>query len=630
MCGITGIFAFNQIGSFYMINLGKSMESLTHRGPDGRGTFIDDLIALGHRRLSIIDTSNGRQPMHDKSNRYVIIFNGEIFNYKKIKEQLIHEFNCEFTNESDTEVLLNAYIYWGADCLSKLSGFFAFAIYDKQSHEIFIARDRFGVKPLLYYRDEDKFIFASEIKALLAYNVPREIDHTSVQQYFTLGYIPESNSIFKDVKKIEPGTYLKINKTHTVSKRYYQLTDNALSKKHSDSFETAAEKVALLIDESIQDRLVSDVPVGAFLSGGLDSSIVVATASKYIDRLNTFSIGYTDAAFYDETKSAKLVAKTFNTNHTSIMLSRKDITDNIMSCLESMSEPFGDTSSLPLFVLSKHVSPSVKVILSGDGADELFGGYNKHKAEWMVKNPTWQIQCARMLEPFLNVFQSSRDSAGSDKVRQLKKLTQGLRLSNEERYYLWCSIYSQKDQEGMLLETPSENPEYALRKAFILRRFKNVKYDLNTVLHSDMELVLGSDMLVKVDSMSMANSIEVREPLIDYRLVDYVSTLPAEYKVNKKGTKLILKQAFKDILPPQILSKPKHGFDVPLTQLFSKELKAWILNELLEESFILKQGVFKQEYINALRTSIVKNERLDEAKLWSIISFQFWWKKFVL
>jgi len=628
MCGITGIFAFNQIGSFYMINLGKSMDSLTHRGPDGRGTFIDDLIALGHRRLSIIDTTNGRQPMHDSSNRYVIVFNGEIFNYKKIKEELIQKYNCVFETESDTEVLLNAYIYWGAECLPKLSGFFAFAIYDKESHEIFVARDRFGVKPLLYYKDEDKFIFASEMKALLAYNVPREIDRTSVQQYFTLGYIPEPNSILSDVKKIEPGTYMKISKAQIISRRYYQLSEKAQSN-NTDSFETAAQKVESLIDESIQDRLVSDVPVGAFLSGGIDSSIVVATASKHVEKLNTFSIGYKDAAFYDETKSAELVAKTFNTTHTSIVLSRKEISDNILSCLESMSEPFGDTSSLPLYVLSKHVSSSVKVILSGDGADELFGGYNKHKAEWLVKNPTWQIQCAKMLEPFLNVFQGGRDSAGGDKIRQLKKLTQGLRLSNEERYYLWCSIYSPKEHERMLLENAKSNPEYASRKATILRRFKNAKYDLNTVLNTDMELVLGSDMLFKVDSMSMANSIEVREPMIDYRLVDYVSSLPSNYKVNKKGTKIVLKHAFKDVLPDEILSKPKHGFDVPLTTLFSNELNGWVVNELLEESFIAKQGIFNWDYINILRTSIVKGDKLDEAQLWSIIVFQFWWKKFM-
>ena len=629
MCGITGIFAFNQIGSFYMINLGKSIELLSHRGPDGRGTFVEDLIALGHRRLSIIDTMNGRQPMHDISNRYVIVFNGEIFNYKQLKEQLIAEFGCTFNTESDTEVLLSAYIHWGIDCLLKLNGFFAFAIYDKQTHEIFIARDRLGVKPLLYYMDEDKFIFASEMKSVLTFNVPREIDWASVRQYFTLGYIPEPNSIFKNIKKVEAGSYLLISKAAKTNKKYYLLPEkNTVSK--ADSFEDAAQKVKGLFEQSIADRLVSDVPVGAFLSGGIDSSIVVAATSKQVENLHTFSVGFKDASFYDESKSAKLVAKTFNTEHTSIMLSRTDLADNIMACLESMSEPFGDTSALPFFVLSKKVAPSIKVILSGDGADELFGGYNKHRAEWMVKNPTWQIRMAQLLQPISNLLSGNRNSGFGDKVRQVQKLVNGMNLTDAERYYLWCSVMPDLQQSAILNESMEGKEEYASRKTDIVRRFKNNKYDLNTVLNTDMELVLGSDMLHKVDSMSMAHGLEVREPFLDYRLLEYVSSLPSNYKVNKGGTKMLLKEAFKEELPKEILEKPKHGFDVPLTVLFSKELKTWILEELLSEEFIKKQEVFNWNYIHKIREAINKNSNLDETHIWSIIVFQYWWKKYMI
>jgi asparagine synthase (glutamine-hydrolysing) len=628
MCGITGIFAFNQIGAFYMINLGKSIDLLAHRGPDGRGTYIDELIALGHRRLSIIDTINGRQPMHDVSNRYMIIFNGEIFNYKNLKQQLISEFGCVFATDSDTEVLLYAYLNWGVDCLPKLNGFFAFAIYDKHTHEIFIARDRFGVKPLLYYKDEDKFIFASEMKSVLAYNVPKEIDWASVRQYFTLGYIPEPNSIFRDVKKIEAGSYLLINKSRFVSRKYYQVAEQT-ARKHSDSFEDAAIKVKSFIDQAIHDRLVSDVPVGAFLSGGIDSSIVVASASKQIENLNTFSIGFKDAGFYDETKSAERAAKAFNTRHTSFVLSRTDLADNIMGCLESMSEPFGDTSSLPLYVLSKKVAPSMKVILSGDGADELFGGYNKHRAEWLVNNPNWQIRMAQLFQPFSKMFSGGRDSAWSDKARQMRKLTEGMNLKDAERYYLWCSSIPEAQQKELFHLGILDNEEYLARKKDILRRFKQVSNDLNTVLHTDMELVLIGDMLHKVDSMSMANSLEIREPLIDYRLVDYVSSLPASYKINKDGGKQLLKHAYKEELPAEILSKPKHGFDVPLLAIFSKELKTWILDELLSQKFIEEQGVFNWKYINNIRIGIQKNSNIDEAQLWTLIVFQFWWKKFM-
>ncbi|HSY62605.1 MAG TPA: asparagine synthase (glutamine-hydrolyzing), partial [Cytophaga sp.] len=625
MCGITGIFAFNQIGSFYMINLGKSIELLSHRGPDGRGTFVDDLIALGHRRLSIIDTVNGRQPMHDISNRYVIVFNGEIFNYKQIREQLIAEFGCVFNTDSDTEVLLAAYIHWGIECLLKLNGFFAFAIYDKQSHEIFVARDRLGVKPLLYYMDEDKFVFASEMKAVLTFNVPREIDWASVRQYFTLGYIPEPNSIFKNIKKVEAGSYLLISKANKTSKKYYLLPEkNAVSK--ADSFEDAAQKVKVLFEQSITDRLVSDVPVGAFVSGGIDSSIVVATTSKQVENLHTFSVGFKDASFYDETKSAELVAKTFNTNHTSIMLSRTDLADNIMACLDSMSEPFGDTSALPFFVLSKKVAPSIKVILSGDGADELFGGYNKHKAEWMIKNPTWQIRMAQLLQPITKIISGNRNSGLGDKIRQVQKLVSGMNLTDSERYYVWCSILSSEQQTAIFNESMEGREEYISRKSDIVRRFKNNKYDLNTVLNTDMELVLGSDMLHKIDSMSMAHGLEVREPFLDYRLFEYVSSLPSAYKVNKDGTKMLLKEAFKQELPNEIIKKPKHGFDVPLTTLFSKELKMWILDELLSEEFIKQQGVLNWNYVHKIREAINKNGNLDETHIWSVIVFQYWWK----
>lgn len=628
MCGITGIFAFNQIGSFYMINLGKSIELLSHRGPDGRGTFVDDLIALGHRRLSIIDTANGRQPMHDVSDRYVIVFNGEIFNYRQLREQLIAEFGCTFNTESDTEVLLSAYIHWGVECLPKLNGFFAFAIYDKQTHEIFVGRDRLGVKPLLYYMDEDKFIFASEMKSVLTFNIPKEIDWASVRQYFTLGYIPEPDSIFKNIKKVQAGSYLLISKKSVTRKKYYSLPE-ANKIVNGDSFERAAENVKTLFEQSISDRLVSDVPVGAFLSGGIDSSIVVAAASRQVENLHTFSVGFKDASFYDETKSAELVAKTCNTNHTSLILSRTELADHVMNCLESMSEPFGDTSALPFYLLSKKVAPSIKVVLSGDGADELFGGYNKHKAEWMIKNPTWQIRMAQLLQPITKMLSANRSSAVGDKIRQLQKLVNGMHLTNAERYYLWCSVMPESQQSEMLDASMEGKEEYMTRKLDNIRRFKNNPYDLNTVLNTDMELVLGSDMLHKVDSMSMAHGLEVREPFLDYRLLEYVSALPSDYKINKGGTKMVLKEAFKDELPKEILTKPKHGFDVPLTVIFSKELKTWILDELLSEDLIKEQRVFNWNYIRKIREAINKNSNLDETHIWSVIVFQYWWKKYM-
>ncbi|MBC7449885.1 MAG: asparagine synthase (glutamine-hydrolyzing), partial [Cytophagales bacterium] len=567
-------------------------------------------------------------PMHDTSDRYVIIFNGEILNYKQLKAELIEAFGISFNTESDTEVLLNAYIHWGEGCLSKLSGFFAFVIYDKEKHDLFVARDRLGVKPLLYYIDEDKFVFASEMKSVLAYNVPKEIDWASVRQYLTLGYIPEPDSIFQTIKKVPAGTYMRISKERIEQKKYYQIPEKPIQN-HTIEFQEAVATVRTIVDQSIQDRLVSDVPVGAFLSGGVDSSIVVASASQHTKNLHTFSIGYHDAAYYDETKDAELVAKTFGTSHTTYKLTKNDLIDHLFYCLDSIDEPFGDTSTLPLFLLSKKVSSKVKVVLSGDGADELFGGYNKHKAEWLVKHPDWKLMLAKVMAPVTKNFTGSREGAFGDTIRKMNKLTEGMKLSDSERYYAWCSLVNDRTLNDFLTIGNKGEEEYNKRRAHSLRRFNHKKYDFNTVLNTDLELVLGSDMLHKVDSMSMASGLEVREPLIDYRLVDYVTALPAEYKRNAKTGKDVLKQAFKEELPKEILNKPKHGFDVPLMDLFSKELKSWILDELFTEEFVKDQGVFRWDYILNIRNVISKSGNYDEAQLWSIIVFQYWWKKFM-
>jgi asparagine synthase (glutamine-hydrolysing) len=629
MCGITGIYAFNQIGSFYMINMAKSLDLLKHRGPDGRGTYVSDLIALGQRRLSIIDTENGRQPMHDNTDTYVIIFNGEIFNYKELKDQLIKEFNISFSTNSDTEVLLYAYIHWREGCLLRLSGFFSFSIYNKQTHELFIARDRLGVKPLLYYYDDDKFIFASELKSVLAYNIPKEIDWASVRQYFSLGYIPDPYSVFKHIKKVEAGSYIRINKNHFEEKKYYNLPEK-ISEKSIPDYDDAVVNVRKLIDKSIQDRLVSDVPVGAFLSGGIDSSIVVASATQYTKELNTFSIGFHNSDFFDESKHAELVAKTFDTNHTTFKLTTHDLIDHIFDCLDYLDEPFGDSSSLPLYVLSKKVASKVKVVLSGDGADELFGGYNKHRAEWLVKKYKDQLRLAGVFAPLLERFNGSRDGKWSNKIRQVNKLLKGAKLSDSDRYYLWCSIADDIQINSMLSIENKGADDFESRRKYLLRRFDKNKYDFNIVLNTDLELVLKSDMLHKVDAMSMANGLEVREPLIDYRLVDYVTNLPSSYKITSETGKRILKQAFIKELPEEIFNKPKHGFDVPLMKVFSKELKSWILDELLNEKFIKEQAVFHWPYIRQVRNLISRSENYDQFAVWSIIVFQYWWKKYMM
>jgi asparagine synthase (glutamine-hydrolysing) len=627
MCGISGIFAYNTVGSFYMVNMGASVDRLAHRGPDGRGIFVDDLISLGHRRLSIIDLENGRQPLHDFTNRYVIVFNGEIFNYKQLQNELIAK-GVVFNTQSDTEVLLNAYIYWGKEMLSRLSGFFAFAIYDKQTHELFVARDRYGVKPFYYYKDEDKFIFASEINSVLAFNMPKEINESSFILYNSLGYIPAPHTIYKDVYKLEAGTCAVLNtKTKWQSSKYYQLDHNFSYS--NDSYEIAQEKTRQLIAHSIQDRMVADVPVAAFLSGGIDSSVVVCEASKIKDQLNTYSIGYNNQSYFDETKYAEIVAKKFNTKHHTIKLSTQDLMDEVLNCMNSFSEPFGDASSLPTYILSKKVSKSEKVALSGDGADELFSGYNKHRAEWIMLHPTLKSKVAGVIGGMVSWMPDTRSNFVGNKLRQLKRFARAQKMSHADRYWDWATLLNATTIKEVIKSNLFESAdEFISYKKELLQAYTDKKLSpISQMLFSDQKMVLEGDMLVKVDRMSMANGLEVREPLLDYRLVDYINSLPDAYKINNKYQKRILRESYQKQLPSEIFNKPKQGFGVPLNQLFKEELSDYIVNELFVRERIEKQGLYNWKYIANLKNKIQKGGAYDESIAWTLVMFQHWYKK---
>jgi asparagine synthase (glutamine-hydrolysing) len=396
MCGITGIYAFNEIGRFFTINMFAATDTLSQRGPDSSGSFTHGYVGLGHRRLSIIDTSSdGRQPMTDETERYTIVFNGEIFNFPELKSQLTSK-GYHFRSSSDTEVLLNLYIHEKENCLKHLNGFFAFAIYDKEKESLFIARDRMGIKPLLYFQDEDKLIFASEMKALAGLRISRELDYVSLQQYLQLNYIPAPNTIFKGVQKLLPGHYMYLQGSEVSIKPYYQIPQT-YTRWTADqmSYEKVQEKLVELLEESVRKRLIADVPLGAFLSGGIDSSVIVALASRHTEHLNTFSIGYRDEPFFDETRYANLVAKKYKTNHTVFSLSNEDLYEHLFDMLDYTDEPFADSSALAVYILSKRTRKRVTVALSGDGADELFAGYNKHLGEYRVREGGFAGRCSK-------------------------------------------------------------------------------------------------------------------------------------------------------------------------------------------------------------------------------------------
>jgi asparagine synthase (glutamine-hydrolysing) len=629
MCGITGIYAFNEVGRINMINLSAATDCLNLRGPDSRGVFNEERVGLGHRRLSIIDTTSvGKQPMFDESRRYVIVFNGEIFNYKELRKELENS-GVTFFSHSDTEVLLKLYIKEGAECLNKLNGFFAFAIYDKETRNLIVARDRYGIKPLLFYKDEDKLIFASEMKSLLAYGIPRDVDYTSVFQYLQLNYIPGPASVFKNVFKLTPGHYLEVKGKEVIEKKYYDLPGR--DERIKLNYEEQQKKLVELLDDSIKRRMIADVPLGAFLSGGIDSSVVVALASRYIEKLNTFSIGYRDEPFFDETKYANLVAKKYNTNHTVFSLTNNDLLDNLQHVLDYMDEPFGDSSALPVFILSKETRKHVTVALSGDGADELFGGYNKYLGEYKLRQGGLAANAVRSLLPLWKGLPKSRSGYVSNKIRQFERFAEGMEMSPRERYWKWCGFTQEKDAMNLLkLDNRVKvfRDTYNNRKDEITKYVLNEEGTLNDVLRADVKLVLTNDMLVKVDLMSMANSLEVRVPFLDYRVVDFAFSLDESSKVNNSMKKRIVQDAFRHLLPTELYNRPKHGFEVPLLKWFRKELRPMIEENLLQDGFVEEQGVFDIDEIRKLKKQLFSNNPGDvHARIWGLIVFQNWWKR---
>ncbi|MFN8145019.1 MAG: asparagine synthase (glutamine-hydrolyzing) [Bacteroidia bacterium] len=636
MCGITGVLAFTEPGKSSLKKIDDALNCLEKRGPDARGIYTDQHVAFGHARLSIIDTSPaGFQPMTDASGRYTLIFNGEFFNFKEHRDFVLSK-GIHLKSESDTEVLLYLYILEGTRCLERINGFFAFAIHDKQEDTVFIARDRMGIKPLLYYQDENQFLFASEMKAMIALGIPKELDPASMLCYFQLNYIPGPASIFKGVFKLEPGHYFYLNLRHpekNTKQCYYSIPlpeTNKSAHKTSLSYVQQQARFRQLLDESVARRMISDVPLGAFLSGGIDSSVIVSLASKHTDRLKTFSVGFRDEPLFDETEFANLVAERCKTNHTVFKLSNDDLFQHLFDVLEYIDEPFADSSALNVYILSKETRKHVTVALSGDGADELFGGYNKHEAERRARNGGLSTSLLKASAPLLKLFPQSRNSKSMDLFRRASRMAEGLRLNPKDRYWRWAAFENEEEVALLLrINIRTKNSEYAYRKNEILKHITSQK-DIQDVLYTDMHLVLVNDMLTKVDLMSMANSLEVRVPFLDYTVVDFAFSLPASSKIDADGRKKIVRDTFRQDLPDELYTRKKKGFEVPLLKWFRNELKTLINDDLLSESFIESQGIFHYAEILKLKKKLFSvNPGDTHAKIWALIVFQYWWKKWM-
>ncbi|WKN30284.1 asparagine synthase (glutamine-hydrolyzing) [Porifericola rhodea] len=636
MCGITGIYAFNEVGRFHMINLASATDKLSKRGPDfGRSTAVHR-VGLGHRRLSIIDTSSSaNQPMKDASERYTIVFNGEIYNYRELRQSLQQK-GVNFNTASDTEVLLQLYIHEGKSCLEKLNGFFAFAIYDEERDHLFVARDRLGIKPLVYYVDEDKVLFASEMKSLLAYGIEKEIDTNSLYQYLQFNYTPAPNTMLKGVKKLLPGQYLEVSKAtepRVSTSQYYQIPFNEKRLNPEKlSYEQQQDHLKKDLENSVQKRLVADVPLGAFLSGGIDSSVITALASRHVEKLNTFSIGYRDEPYFDETRYAKLVADKYQTNHTVFSLSNYDLYSHLFEILDHIDEPFADSSAIPVYILSKETKKKVTVALSGDGADEVFSGYNKHSAAYRAMHPGLAEQVVSSLSGLWQKLPKSRNNTLGNKVRQMERFAQGMWLSPRERYLQWATFMNSEKATALLNTEILEKLDFEEsdhRSGELLKHIDDQAESINQWLYTDVQLVLPNDMLTKVDLMSMAHGLEVRVPFLDHQLVEFAFSLPEDSKINSRMKKRIVQDTFRDILPAELYRRPKHGFEVPLLGWFRTELRSTI-EELLADEFISEQKVFDLEGISALKCRLFSKDPGDvHASIWALIVFQQWWKQYM-
>ncbi len=606
MCGIAGIYFLKNSGASLPTENSKVTEALRHRGPDFQSHHSFKNCTLFHARLSILDLSpNSNQPFLDSTKEKGLVFNGELFNYKDLQ----HEAR-DLKTTGDVEVLFKLFDKQNTDCLNKLNGFFAFSFYNSITDELSLVRDRYGIKPLYYFQDGEKFAFASELKALLTLTGAQELNHNALHTYLRLNYSTGKETIFKNVFRLLPGEYISIKNKKVSINTWYTIP-------HRKKEESITE----LLSDAVKLRLHADVPVGCFLSGGLDSSIISALAKQHHNDIHTFSIGFADEPFFDETEYAELVAKHIKSTHHSFKLKNTDLLENINPFLQSIDEPFADSSAFNVYVLSKYTKKHVKVALSGDGADELFMGYNKHKAELLSRKFSSKA-LSPMISPVLSLLPDSRNKSFSNKVRQLKRFSKSVNLEPDERYINWACISSEKEVNDLLLSKSNYNFNDLFSEAFTQKNFNPINY-------ADLKIVLADDMLVKADRMSMQHGLEIRNPFLDYRVIEFAMNLDENKKISNLGQKLILKESFKDFLPKEIFSRKKKGFELPLWKWLKTELKNDIETNWLNEKRIKEEGIFNYATVKKLKQKLYSDNPGDApAKIWALIVFQNWHTNF--
>ena len=637
MCGICGKLDYR--GKEISETLLKEMcRSFSYRGPDDEGFFTAPSIGLGHRRLSIIDLSPaGHQPMSNEGESIWLVFNGEIYNFKDFRSKL-REKGHTFRSQTDCEPIIHLYEEEGVRCLKHLNGMFAFALWDGQGQKLLLARDRLGIKPIHYYWDGRRLVFASEIKAILRDpDVSKEIDPEALDLYLTLNYIPAPRTIFKNIRKLMPGCYLLAEKGNLVVESYWDipseesLPDSVIMENPKD-LKSRQECLRSLLEASVKRRLISDVPLGAFLSGGIDSSIIVALMARNSNRpVKTFSIGYKDLPSFDETSYAREVAAFNQTDHHEFKLGHRDILDAFPKVLENIDEPFADSSAVPTYIVSRETRNHVTVALSGDGGDELFAGYRMYMGEYWQKyyNLLPTLIKEGLIAPLVQALPDARDKPGLEMIRRAKKFLRGVNDTFPERFVGWREIFPFSVRRKLLKEPPSRNLYLQGTRDMVEKEDRRFGADaINLMLYMDLKGLLPGDMLTKVDRMSMANSLEVRVPFLDHTFVEYAFRLTGHTKLKARGGKRVLLDAFKELLPPSLHNRPKWGFEMPIGAWLRKELR-FLVDEYLSEDLIKKQGFFNGEVIKDFIRVHMSGRQDTSWHLWNLIVFQHWYAAYM-
>ena len=648
MCGICGKISYNGRPVEEKL-LRRMCKSFSYRGPDDEGIYVNKLthdgnrkinVGLGHKRLSIIDLSRaGHQPMSNEDGTIWLTYNGEIYNFRELRGELKRKGHT-FKSNADTEVVLHLYEEEGLRSVHRLNGMFAFALWDENESRLWVCRDRLGIKPLVYYWDEKHFAFASEIKALLADPaIPKELDHDALLLYLAFNYVPAPYTIFKGIRKLPPGYSIILKDGKLDLKRYWDIPQSInkdfTSLSFSEQEKIYKKRLYEYLSEAVKVRMIADVPLGAFLSGGIDSSIIVALMAEHAnDPVKTFSIGFKDDKLFDETPYAREIARLFGTEHHEFKLTHKDMLDVLPNVLSTFDEPFADSSAIPTYIVSRETKRHVTVALSGDGGDELFARYRSYLGNYWYERYMMVPALLRkgVFERIVQALPDSRDIRVMEYIRRAKKFIRSTNGSFPERVLSLKEIVPWEIRKKLLLMMNQEGE--VEKEDLALRMVENLlaSYDgdrINKILYSDVKDSLPGDMLNKVDWMSMNNSLEVRVPFLDHHLVELAFQIEGSHKLHKGRSKYLLKETFKDILPPSLYNRPKAGFEIPISRWLKTDLR-FLIDQYLGKDKIEEQGIFQYESIEKLIQDLLRNRTDASWMLWNLIVFQYWYESYLL